>query len=132
MAYKILLVDDDVDLVSINTAVLESAGYEVASAHDTSAGYQLFQSFRPDAAIVDLAMEHFDSGFVLCHRIKSSPEGKDLPIVMLTSAGHETGFRFSTQTSEEKQWIKADYYLEKPIAAVDLLQFLKEKVLKHS
>ncbi len=124
MNKTILLVDDDVDLITTNTAVLESAGYTVHSANDSKAGFELYQRVTPDLAIVDLNMEHFDSGFVLCHRIKSSPTGAGTQVIILTSAGHETGYRFSTQTNEEKEWIRADYYLEKPIAPADLLHFV--------
>jgi CheY-like chemotaxis protein len=131
MEHKILIVDDDVDLVITNTAMLEHAGYTVASAHDSKTGFDLFKSFKPDVAIVDLNMEHFDSGFVLCHRIKSTPEGKNIPVIILTSAGHDTGYRFSTQTNEEKEWIKADFYLEKPIAPADLLMFMQERFFKE-
>jgi CheY-like chemotaxis protein len=88
--------------------------------------------FLPDVAIVDLAMEHFDSGFSLCRRIKGTPEGADTPVIILTSAGHDTGFRFSTQSEEERSWIKADHFLDKPIAPHDLLQFLHERVLHNA
>ena len=127
---KILLVDDDVDIINTYRVVLEHAGYDVRYAHDGAAGFELFRSFLPDVAIVDLAMEHFDSGFTLCKRIKDTPEGAHVPVIILTSAGHDTGYRFSTQSNEEKQWIKADHFLDKPVAPQDLLQFLHDRVLK--
>lgn len=127
---KILLVDDDVDIIETYRAVLEQAGYDVRFAHDGAGGYTLFREFQPDVAVVDLAMEHFDSGFTLCKRIKDLPEGKNIPVIILTSAGHDTGYRFSTQSHEEKQWIKADHFLDKPVAPQDLLQFLHDRVLR--
>jgi CheY-like chemotaxis protein len=128
---KILLIDDDVDLILMYTPVLEQAGFTVRSAHTSVEGLELFKSFHPDIAVVDLSMEHFDSGFVLCHKIRALPEGEHAHIVILTSAGHDTGFRFTTQTKEEQRWIRADDYLEKPISAVDLLHYLNEKLRKH-
>lgn len=130
MKNKILMIDDDVDLVETNVAVLKNAGYDVQSAFDSVSGLEVFKSFKPDVAIVDLSMEHFDSGFVLCHKIKNSPEGKNTPVIILTAAGHETGYRFSTDTKEETRWIRADYFLDKPISPIDLVQFLHDKVLK--
>ncbi|MDX9759668.1 MAG: response regulator [Bacteroidota bacterium] len=127
---KILLVDDDVDIIETYRAVLEAAGYDVRFAHDGEAGFVLFKEFLPDVAVVDLSMEHFDSGFTLCRRIKGTEEGRDTPVIILTSAGHDTGFRFSTQSEEEKQWIKADHFLDKPVPPQDLLQFLHDRVLK--
>ncbi len=129
---KILLVDDDVDIIESYRGVLEHAGYEVRFAHDGASGFALFKEFLPDVAVVDLSMEHFDSGFTLCRRIKGTPEGSNTPVIILTSAGHDTGYRFSTQSEEEKQWIKADHFLDKPVAPLDLLQFLHDRVLKHT
>ena len=71
------------------------------------------------------------SEFVLCHKIKSTDEGKTTPVIIMTSAGHDTGFRFSTDTAEETNWIKADDYLEKPVAPRDLVQYLNDKIFKE-
>jgi len=131
MSKKILMVDDDVDLIEQYKPMLEQAGYEFASAYDSKEGLEKFKSFQPDATIVDLSMEHFDSGFVLCHRIKNTDHGKKIPVIIMTSAGQDTGYRFSTDTAEEKNWIKADDYLEKPISPRDLVQYLDEKIFKE-
>ena len=130
MSKKVLMVDDDVDLIQQYTPLLQQAGFQVETAYDSQEGLEKFKEFHPEAVIVDLAMEHFDSGFVLCHKIKSSDEGKSVPVIIMTSAGHETGFRFSTDTAEETNWIKADDYLEKPVAPRDLVQFLNDKIFK--
>jgi CheY-like chemotaxis protein len=130
-SHKILLIDDDVDLTQMYAPVLEHAGYTVRSAHNSVEGLEAFTSFQPDVALVDLSMEHYDSGFVLCHKIKALPEGRNAMVIILTSAGHETGFRFSTQTREERSWIKADDFLDKPVTAHDLLHYLDEK-LRHT
>ncbi len=130
MKKKIMMVDDDVDLIAIFQPVLEKAGYEVATANDSKEGFELFKTFKPDAVFVDLAMEHFDSGFVLCHRIKSLPEGKSVPVIIMTAASHETGIRFSTQTEEERRWIQADDYLDKPVPPKELLAYIAEKLFQ--
>jgi CheY-like chemotaxis protein len=128
-SHKILLIDDDVDLTQMYAPVLEHAGYTVRTANNSVEGLETFKAFLPDVALVDLSMEHYDSGFVLCHKIKALPEGQRAMVIILTSAGHETGFRFSTQTREERSWIKADDFLDKPITAHDLLHYLGEKLL---
>jgi len=130
MSKKVLMVDDDVDLIQQYKPILEQAGYEVGVAYDSREGLEEFTTFKPDAVIVDLSMEHFDSGFRLCHKIKNLPEGKLIPVVIMTSATHETGIRLSTDTDEERKWIKADDYLEKPITPRDLVQYLAEKLFK--
>ncbi len=131
MTKKILMVDDDADMLDIYKPVLENAGYDVKLAYNGAEGLQAFKDFSPNAVFVDLSMEHFDSGFVLCHKIKKLPAAADVPVIIMTAAGHETGIRFSTQTAEEKNWIKADDYLEKPIAVNDLVQYLDEKIFKN-
>ena len=128
---KILLVDDDIDLIQQYKPVLEHAGYQVSAAFTAGEGFELFTTFQPDAVIVDLAMEHFDSGFQLCNKIKKTPKGQQTPVIIMTSAAHETGIRLGADTAEERRWIRADDYLEKPISARDLLQYLAEKVFKE-
>ncbi len=131
MSHKVLMVDDDADLLAVFVPVLEKAGYQVELAYNSSEGLEKFKSFKPDVVFVDLAMEHFDSGFVLCHKIKDLPEGRQTPVIIMTAASHETGIRFSTQTSEERKWIRADDYIDKPIPPRDLLQYLQEKIFKE-
>ncbi len=130
MAHKILLVDDDIDLIQQYEPFLKQAGYEVETACDGREGFEKFKVFKPDAMLVDLAMEHFDSGFVLCHKVKKTEKGKNTPVIIMTSAGRETGIRLSADTAEETNWIQADDYLEKPISPRDMLQYLSEKVFK--
>ena len=128
MTKKILLVDDDADLVEQNQAVLEANGYLVEAGYDSKEGLDKFKSFKPDVAILDLNMETQDAGFILCHRIRQLEEGKDVKIFILTSASKDTGYRFSVNSGEEKEWIKADGYLDKPIKPTDLAEFIKLKV----
>ncbi len=132
MDKKILMVDDDTDLINIYKPVLEKEGYTIRTAFNSIDGLQAYKEFLPDVVFVDLSMEHFDSGFVLCHRIKKLPESKKSKIIIMTSAGHETGIRFSTDTTEETNWIKADDYLEKPVSPRDLVQYVNEKLFKNN
>ncbi len=132
MNKKILMIDDDVDLINMMKPVLEREGYEVTAAYNSQEGWETFETSQPDVILMDLAMEHFDSGFVLCHKIKKTDKGRQIPIIIMTAAGHETGIRFSTQTSEERKWILADDYLEKPIRPKDLLVYLCDKVFKQN
>ena len=91
---KILLVDDDLDLLEQNKLLIESKGYEVITAHSGKEGYETFKEVKPDACVVDLIMEEHDSGFILCYRIKKDEHGKNIPVFILTSATYDTGFKF--------------------------------------
>jgi two-component system alkaline phosphatase synthesis response regulator PhoP len=122
---KILLIDDDPDLLEGYKILLESKGYEVISAEDSVKGWKTFQQAKPDAAIIDLIMEEHDSGFILSHKIKADAYGKNIPVFLLTSATYLTGFKFGSSTSEEKEWIKCDEILNKPIVIDDLIMKLE-------
>lgn len=122
---KILLVDDDVDLLEQHTLLLESKGFKIVTAENVEDAWALYKKEKPDAAVVDLIMEEHDSGFVLCHRIKRDAHGRNIPVFILTSATYITGFKFDSQTTEEKEWIKCDAILNKPIVFEELLQKLE-------
>lgn len=125
---KILLVDDDIDLLEQNKTLLESKGFNVITAESSEEGFEKFKKELPDAAIIDLIMEQMDSGFVLCYKIKKTEHGKKIPVFMLTSATYETGFKFSTTSKEEKEWIKCDGVLNKPVVIEDLIAKLENFV----
>jgi len=118
---KILLVDDDIDLLEQNKILLENKGFTVITAENSEDGWKKFQQEKPDVAIIDLIMEEMDSGFVLCYKIKKSEHGKKIPVFILTSATYDTGFKFSASTPEEKEWIKCDGIINKPVVIEELL-----------
>lgn len=122
---KILLVDDDIDLLEQNKTLLESKGFDVIIAESAEEGFKVFEKEKPDAAIIDLIMEQMDSGFILCYKIKRTEHGKKIPVFMLTSATYETGFKFSASSKEEKEWIKCDGILNKPVVVEELISKLE-------
>ena len=121
---KILLVDDDLDLLEQNKILLESKGFRVVTAEGSKKGWEVFKQELPDAAILDLIMEEHDSGFILSYKIKKDEHGKNIPVFILTSATYITGFKFGAST-EEKEWIKCDGILNKPIMIDDLVNKLE-------
>jgi CheY-like chemotaxis protein len=129
---KILLVDDDLDLLEQNKLLLQSRGFTVVAAESGEDGWKLFQKEKPDAAILDLIMEQMDSGFVLAHKIKRTELGKKIPVFILTSATYETGFKFSASTIEEKEWIKCDGVINKPVVVEELISKLENFVPAES
>jgi len=111
--HKILVLDDDSDIIEQLTLVLGSEGYEVKAAGGQEEAEQALMTFKPDLAIVDLIMEEQDSGFVLCHEIKKLyPE---TPVVLLTSVKAATGISFAAANAEQQSWVKADRLLDKPV-----------------
>jgi len=123
----ILLVDDDPDLLSQLAFHVERFGYEPITACGQKEGETLIATRKPDLAIVDLMMEKPDSGFILSYKIKQLyPE---VPVIIVTSVTSVTGMTFSLESDEDKQWIKADKYIEKGIRPDQLNREIK-KLLK--
>lgn len=123
---KILLVDDDPDLIEQNSTLLLSKGYDVITADNVPDAWEMFKREKPDAAVLDLIMEEHDSGFILSHRIKRDEYGKTIPVFLLTSATFVTGMKFGVSTSEEQEWIHCDAWFNKPINIDELSNKLEE------
>jgi len=109
----ILIVDDDIDYLFQMKLMVKNMGYEVITAESQKEGEKVIESTEPDLAIFDLMMETEDSGFVLSYKAKQ--KYPDLPIIIATAVSSETGISFGLNTEQEKEWIKADMYLEKGV-----------------
>jgi two-component system, OmpR family, response regulator len=127
---KILLVDDDIDLLEQSKISFEMNGYEVATAENVEEGWQLFQKEKPEAVVIDLIMEEHDSGFILSYKIKKDEYGKNIPVYILTSATYLTGYKFGVSTEEEKEWIYCDDIINKPAVTEDLIEKIENYYLK--
>ena len=123
----ILLVDDDEDFVYQQRLQLEVEGYEVVTASSLSEAMEAVGETRPDIALVDLMMEELDSGFTLCHRLKQLHPS--VPVIMVTGVTGETGMRFDVMTERDRQWIKADALIAKPVR-FEQLQREIERLMK--
>ncbi len=117
---KILLIDDDVDFVDLNKAVLQNQGFEVAEAFSGREAMDKIKFERPDLIVLDLMMEKHDSGFTFAKAIKSDPLYKNIPILMLTAVSAETGYDFSQEL--DGYWMKTDDYASKPLLPDELVK----------
>jgi DNA-binding response OmpR family regulator len=115
---KILVVDDDLDLLEQITAILTAAGYDVTAAEGQAGGEEAILKVKPDLAVLDLMMEEKDSGFVLSHQFKTLyPE---MPVILLTAVSGATGLSFLARHADERSWIKVDTIMDKPVRAEQL------------
>ena len=121
---KILLVDNDVDFIDLNKAVLENNGFEVTVAY---AGREVMDKVKfeqPDLIVLDLMMEKHDSGFAVAKALKADPAYKIIPILMLTAVLGETGVDFNQEL--DGYWMKTDSFANKPLAPEELIQKVNE------
>ncbi len=85
---KILIIDDDPDILEAVSAVLESENYVVVTAMDGQEGIEKFKSEKPDLVLCDMMMERIDAGAKVAEAIRK--EDKDVPLYLLSSIGNVT------------------------------------------
>ena len=122
MSYKILIIDDDIDLVEAMRLTLEKEGYEVVDAQDGKKGLEKIAREKPDLILLDVMMETQDEGFHIAYQIRNNPQMSDLPIIILTAVGQETGF--SLDKDKDEDFLPVNEFLEKPVNP----DFLLEKI----
>jgi DNA-binding response OmpR family regulator len=121
MASKILVVDDDPDILEAVALILESQGYEVVTARDGIEGLANLKAEQPDLMILDLMMPKMD-GFAVCKELQDPrwSKYKDMPILILTSVREEASRRrYELETGLE---LDVDDYVEKPMSPDVLLK----------
>ena len=113
---KILVVDDEPDIVRVVVKIMEARGHEVVTADDGPSAVEAAVAELPDVVILDLNLPQMD-GFEVCRKIKSGETTSHIPVVMMTAA-------YTTVEDAEKGTdLGADEYVVKP--------FLRE-VLIHN
>lgn len=113
MAKRILIIDDDVDFVDLNKAVLENNGFEVETAFSAREGMDKVHFDAPNLILLDLMLEKHDTGFSFAKAIKADPRYNEIPILMISAVAGETGYDFSQE--QDGYWMKTDGFIPKPV-----------------
>lgn len=113
MNEKILVVDDEKDLVDLVCYNLEKAGFRTLRAYDGEAALRKAQTEGPDAVVLDLMLPLMD-GWELLKRLRADPRHQKLPVLMLTARGEETDKVLGLE-------LGADDYLTKPFSPRELV-----------
>lgn len=121
MAKKVLIVDDEPNIVISLEFLMKKEGFEVAVAGDGEAALAQVAAFRPDLILLDVMMPK-KSGFEVCESLRADPAHAGLKIVILTAKGRETEVAKGLA-------IGADAYVTKPFSpkalAVQVKQLLE-------
>jgi two-component system alkaline phosphatase synthesis response regulator PhoP len=131
---RILLVDDDRDLVDILRLVLEQRGHTVLAAYNATDGLKLAEEQRPDLLILDVMMPDGTEGFHLVWKLRARPEPwfRQVPIIMLTAVHQRTPLRFYPDASDGTyapgQYLEITEFLDKPVEPAELIRNV-ERVL---
>lgn len=113
MPAKVLIVDDEANIVISLEFLMEQAGYAVAIARNGDEALEKIESFRPDLVLLDVMLPGVN-GFDILQRVRQQPEHRDMAIIMLTAKGREVEVTKGLA-------LGADAYITKPFSTRDLL-----------
>lgn len=128
--HKILIIEDDRDLVEAMALILESKEYQVVKAYNTEVGEKMIKEEKPELIILDVMFgsKGKTKGFDLAIRIRQDKSIANIPILMLTAVNESyPGFSFSPDTDEE--FLPVDEFINKPARPDELLEKV-EKLLQ--
>jgi CheY-like chemotaxis protein len=123
---RIVVVDDDVQLVESVTTLLESVGYEVFSAHRAEKGFDLAKEKQPDLILLDVmfAGPPGPDGIEISRRIRKDPELKDTPVVMLS--GVKKVLELGYDMTPDESFMPVEAFIDKPVKPEKLLTTIDE------
>ena len=121
---KILLIDDDADMITACRMTLEHAGHEVFSANSPTQGLAMLQSCQPELIVLDVIMETQTDGIDFALKLRDqNPDSeyaafKDIPILMLTAIHGATPLQYEPDIEH----LPVELFVDKPIDPDDLIK----------
>ncbi len=127
MAKRVLNVEDDPDIRTFVSTVLEENGYTPIMAKDGEEGIKKVREEKPDLIILDILMPK-QSGIKMYHDLKTDDSLKSIPVVMLSGVSRRTFLRSQAALTEfgDETVPEPQAYLEKPVEPEDLAETLKK------
>jgi DNA-binding response OmpR family regulator len=120
MAKKILIADDEPNIVTALEFLLERNGYQVCIARNGDEALKVIEAEMPDLVLLDIMMP-LKSGYEVCKRIRERPEWASVKVVMLSAKGREVEVN-------KGMGMGADLYITKPFSTRDLIEKIKSLV----
>lgn len=119
---KVLIIDDEPDIVETLTFMLEARNYDVVSAFDGLEGLAMVKAEQPDITLLDIMMPGMD-GYDVCQKLKKDKNTKNMPIIMLTAKGENEAVIKAHKSG-------ADDYIVKPFNLPTLVGKLNKLLAK--
>ena len=113
MSKKIIVVDDEKDIVETLSFMMRARGYEVMEAYDGEEGLKLAKEQSPDLMILDVMMPKIN-GYKIARLLKYDSKYKHIPIIMVTARGQDSDKLIGEETG-------ADEYITKPFEFEEVL-----------
>ena len=120
---KILIVEDEPDMVEWLTAFFEDNGYATLSASDGFAGFEKAEAEQPDLITLDITMDK-ESGVKMYRKLHESEKASDIPVIMITGISSD----FKKFIESRKQVNPPAAYFEKPVDRDELLKKVQELI----
>lgn len=117
---RILVVDDEADLLTVLKIGLETEGYDVLTASDGEQGLSLARQFMPDLMVLDLMLPRMD-GYKVCRALKFDDRYKKIPIFILSARSGETDRRLALE-------LGADEFHSKPYDLRELVARVRTRL----
>lgn len=139
MSKKILIVDDEMDMITYISEILEDHGFISVRAKDGVEGLELLRTENPDLVLLDLMMPK-KSGITMFQELRKDPDLSHIPVVIVTGISDVTGvdfrnFMYKQPLEDEEKFVATtgltkytvpDGYLEKPIDPEELIKIIKK------
>jgi two-component system response regulator VicR len=120
---KIMVIDDEPDLLEVVKLILESDGYQVVTAGSGQEALNVIEKDMPDLVLLDIIMPRMD-GWEVFSRIKSNPKTENIPVIMLTAKDQRIDKLIGLHV------VRVNDYITKPFGRAELLERIK-RVLKE-
>ena len=120
MAKKILVIDDEPDLLKLATIRLSLAGYDVKTAANADDAFNIIGEEVPDLILLDVIMPD-RNGYEVCNELKSSDKTRNVPVILFTANPDQ-----KERIKSNYEFIAADDYILKPFEPEDLLKRIKK------
>ena len=126
MARKVLVVDDELDMRIFVSTLLETSGYKPLTAVDGKEGMLVARREKPSVVILDVMMP-IESGIGMYRELKTDPELKDIPVIMLSALSKKTFYHSQKVLDEYKGETvpEPSAYIEKPPEPDELLEAIQ-------
>lgn len=131
---KILIVDDDPDIVEALKMTLEAHQYQVFTAANGTEGLKQVKAVKPDLIILDVMMDTVTEGFQVTYQLRNSDPKSEYapfsktPILMLTAIADRKQMKFNTKKNGD--FLPVDDFVEKPIRPQVLLEKVRKMIAK--
>ncbi len=127
---RVMVIDDDYDVLEWCRLVLEPNGFDVRCFSEPEDALADMREETPDIIITDLMMAHLDSGFDFAEKIKDAPEFARIPVIIMTAASSRHGFDFIPRSEADLKAMHVDAFFTKPAEPQALITRIRALIAK--